>query len=154
MHPIVVIGAIVAGVCGLAALIPVQGADPPVSPGRGIPGMIALAISAFLLNILPMTTWVDEDEIRVQFGSLLPIYIKRIPIAGIGSVRAVEYQPIRQAGGWGIRFGRFEGKPARFLNARGRRGVLLEGENLRFIVGSAYPEKFAEAVDRAIAASR
>ena len=149
LHPIVVVAAIALGVGGLALLVPIPDADPAISADRGVPGMVMLAVSAFLLNILPMMTWVDRTEIRVQFGSLLPIYVKRIPIARIASARSVEYRPIRQAGGWGIRWGRFEGKPTRYLNARGSRGVLVEGEKLRFIIGSTFPEKFAEAVDAA-----
>lgn len=143
------VAAIALGVGGLALLIPIPNAEPAIPADRGIPGMAMLTISAFLLNILPMTTWVDRAEIRVQFGSLLPVYVKRIPIDRVGSARSVEYRPLRQAGGWGIRWGRFEDKPTRFLNARGSRGVLVEGETLRFIIGSKFPEKFAEAVGAA-----
>lgn len=153
LHPIVVVAAVGLCVGAIAILIPIPAIEPAVSGDRLLPGIVMLAVSAFLFNLLPMTTWVNRAEIRVRFGRLLPLYIKRIPVAQVASARAVEYRPIRDAGGWGIRWGRFDGKRTRFLNARGHRGVLLDGEKLRLIIGSASPEKLAEAVDAARAES-
>jgi hypothetical protein len=149
LHPILLIGALVAGSAGVTALVVSLDLSSPARPEGGAAGIVALAVAAFLLNFLPMSTWVDREEIRVRFGRLVPFYTKRVPISRVKAARAVDYRPILQAGGWGIRWGRFEGKWTRFLNARGHWGVLLEGEKLRLIVGSAHPEEFAEAVAKA-----
>jgi hypothetical protein len=98
------------------------------------------------VNVLFMRTRVDGHELVVQFGYCFPIYRKRIPLQEIRRARVVEYRPIRDAGGWGIRFGRFEQERCRFLNCRGNRGVLLETARLRCIVGSQQPERLLAAV--------
>ena len=98
------------------------------------------------VNVLFMRTRVDGHELVVQFGYCFPIYRKRIPLQEIRRARVVEYRPIRDAGGWGIRFGRFEQERCRFLNCRGNRGVLLETARLRCIVGSQQPERHLAAV--------
>jgi hypothetical protein len=148
LHPIAVGAAILIGVAGLVGLIPITNAELPASQ-RAIPGVVALGVSLFILNVLPMKTSVDRHEVRVRFGRLFPMYVERIAIANVAALRPVEYRPIRDAGGWGIRWGRFEAKRARYLNARGHRGVLIEGEKLRLVIGSADPDKLASAIEQA-----
>jgi len=97
-------------------------------------------------NVLFMHTTIDEKELVVQFGYCFPIYRKRIPLGEIRHARVVEYRPIRNAGGWGIRFGRFEQERCRFLNCRGKRGVLLETPKLQWIIGSQQPERLLAAL--------
>ncbi|MFO7976966.1 MAG: hypothetical protein R6V12_20330 [Candidatus Hydrogenedentota bacterium] len=111
-----------------------------------IPLLIALGL-VVCLNVFHMRTTVTEDQVIVQFGRFFPMYRKRIPLANINSSRAVEYRPIRDAGGWGIRFGRFENKSCRFLNSRGSRGVLVETADLRYIIGSQVPEQLQRAIE-------
>jgi hypothetical protein len=113
-----------------------------------IPLIIALGLVAGL-NVFQMCTTVTDTQLIVQFGYLFPMYRKRIKLDKIKSSRAVLYRPIRDAGGWGIRFGRFEGKACRFLNSRGDRGVLLETETHRYIIGSQDPEQLKIALEAA-----
>jgi hypothetical protein len=115
--------------------------------GISMTGLIILAaqIPLFLLlmDLLFMRIRISENELCVQFGNPVPIYWKRISLEDITSVRAVQYRPLRDAGGWGIRFGRFEGEKCRFLNARGDRGVFIDADGQRYIIGSQEPDRLA-----------
>lgn len=107
--------------------------------GWALAGINAFTVCGGLLvlNVLYMSTEVTRTELVVTMGRYFPLYRRRVALADITEVRAVTYRPIRDAGGWGIRWGRFEGKRCAFLNARGDQGVLLELRNgKRLIVGS------------------
>ncbi|MBP8129937.1 MAG: hypothetical protein KA184_10205 [Candidatus Hydrogenedentes bacterium] len=97
-------------------------------------------------NLLGLGTEVTRDAVTVRFGLLFTCYRKRFALTDIRAARAVEYRPLRDAGGWGIRFGRFEGRPCRFLNARGNRGVFLETAQKPCIIGSQQPEALCSAI--------
>jgi hypothetical protein len=59
----------------------------------------------------------------------------------------VQYRPIADHGGWGIRSGR-DGERA--LTARGNRGVrLVLADGTRLLIGSQRPEELAETIERA-----
>jgi len=103
-----------------------------------------------MANLFRMTTEVDHHEVRVTFGRWFPYYRKRVPLDTIVNSRAVTYRPLRDAGGWGIRWGRFEGHRCAYLNTSGNRGVLLELDGgKRLIIGSAVPESLQMALVRA-----
>ena len=110
-----------------------------------------VAVLMFLpFNLLFIVTGVTEQELVVSFGRWFTLYRKRIRLDDISEVRSVYYRPIRDAGGWGIRWGRFEGKRCSFLNACGDRGVfLVYGSEKRLIVGSQEPEQLADAIRKA-----
>jgi len=102
------------------------------------------------LNLLLMVTEVRDRELVVAFGRWFTMYRKRVPVHDITESRPVYYRPIRDAGGWGIRWGRFEGKRCTFLNVRGDRGVfLVYGSDKRLVVGSQEPERLADALNKA-----
>jgi hypothetical protein len=62
---------------------------------------------------------------------------------------AVEYRPIRDYGGWGLR----GSDQHRCFNARGHRGVRLElVDGRRVLLGSQRPEELAAAIARAMVA--
>ena len=93
-----------------------------------------------------MTTEVTPTEVRVWFG-WVPIYRRAVPITNIHAIEVVQYRPIVDYGGWGIRAGR-DGE--RVLNARGNRGVRLElADGTRLLIGSQRPEELAETIERA-----
>ena len=119
--------------------------------GWPLAGINALTICGGLLvlNVLYMSTEVTRTDIVVTMGWFFPVYRRRVALADITEVRAVTYRPIRDAGGWGIRWGRFEGSRCAFLNARGDRGVFLElRSGKRLIIGSQNAGALAEAVSR------
>lgn len=85
---------------------------------------------------------VDGDHLLIRY---LPFMTRAIPLADIAGYGVRTYAPLREYGGWGIRFGR-HGKRA--YNVRGDRGVdviLLTGE--RILIGSQCPSDLAQALD-------
>lgn len=118
-----------------------------------IPLLIVLGVVP-ALNVCQMRTTITDTQLVVQFGYLFPMYRKRIPLVAINSSRMVEYRPFRDAGGWGIRFGRFEKQSCRFLNSHGNRGVLAEADDRRHIIGSQHPERPQMAIEAAGNATR
>ena len=143
----VVAGAMVA--FGLAA-----SAEEGAARGLWLVGAAHLAVGAFVSNILLVTTRVSNAELYVRFGWLFPMIWKRIPLGDILESRCVTYRPLRDAGGWGLRFGRFEGRSCRFYNARGHEGVLIETPKRRYIIGSQTPERLEAAIEQARAAAQ
>lgn len=103
----------------------------------------------FVLNILCLKIEISEDLLRLRLGYFVPIARKSIPLKDILESRVVVYRPIRDAGGWGIRFGRFEGHFCRFWNARGNRGVFLRTDKHRYVIGSQCPEAMHAALNTA-----
>ena len=101
-----------------------------------------LAILAAVAT-MRQSTRVTNDAVTVRFGVF---YRTQVPVAEIRQAEAVEYRPIAEYGGWGIRgFGK-----KRALNARGNRGVLLtrmDGSTL--MIGSQEPRRLLEALARA-----
>ena len=101
-----------------------------------------LAILAAVAT-MRQSTRVTNEAVTVRFGVF---YRTQVPVAEIRQAEAVEYRPIAEYGGWGIRgFGK-----KRALNARGNRGVLLtrtDGSTL--MIGSQEPRRLLEALARA-----
>jgi hypothetical protein len=108
---------------------------------------VGLALPMLLaICLLQMTTEVTPAEVRVWFG-WVPIYRRVVSIADIRRYQVVQYRPIVDYGGWGIRAGR-DGE--RVLNARGNRGVRLElTDGTKLLIGSQRPEELAETIERA-----
>jgi hypothetical protein len=108
---------------------------------------IGLALPLVMaIYLLQMTTEVTPTEIRVWFG-WIPLYRRAVSTSGIKHYAVVEYRPILDYGGWGIRAGR-DGE--RVLNARGNRGVRLElADGSKLLIGSQRPEELAETIERA-----
>jgi hypothetical protein len=109
-----------------------------------------LALSAAVLGfplllqglLLRMETVVDQACLTVRFGTFGWVH-RTAPLESIRSVTTVEFRPIRDFGGWGIRYA----KGTWCYTTRGRRGVMVstaEGKN--FIVGSQTPELLESAL--------
>lgn len=72
-----------------------------------------------------------------------PFVDRRIPFAEIRRVHARTYRPLREFGGWGIRWG---GRGRMAYNVSGNRGVEVELTDGRTVmVGSQSPDALAEA---------
>ena len=98
-----------------------------------------------LLFVSRLETTVRPSELRVQFHPLhrRPRIFRRDQIA---SFEERTYRPIREYGGWGIRFG----PRGRAYNASGNRGVeltLRDGSHV--MIGSLRPEELAQALTAA-----
>jgi hypothetical protein len=97
-----------------------------------------------VVGLLRMTTLVTPTEVRVWFG-FIPTYRRSIPIGTIARVEVVQYRPLVDHGGWGIRAGRDH---ERVFNARGNRGVRLHlVDGSKILIGSQRPEELALAVE-------
>lgn len=86
-------------------------------------------------------------ETRVEPGwlhvRLAPFSHLRIPVHTIRHAEAVTYHPLRDFGGWGLRW---SGK-GRALNAYGSRGVqLILNDGRRILIGSQQPEELMAAL--------
>lgn len=106
---------------------------------------LIVAVVVFLGALLTMrlSTTVTSDALSIRYGVL---YRTKIPLSDVAHAEAVEYAPIREYGGWGIRGSRRR----RAVNARGNQGVLLtrvDGSTL--LVGSQRPRDLLEALARA-----
>lgn len=115
---------------------------------------ITFAVALLLLNLLHFRIRVSADAVHLRFGLLIPFFWKRFPLESIHSSRAITFRPLRDSGGWGIRFGQFEGESGWFYTAIGARGVALETDKGLRIIGSQEPEKLQRALTRAIEKQR
>ncbi len=98
-----------------------------------------------LLYTAGLKTEVRRDGIYIRF---IPFHrqFRTMPFDAIQSYEARTYRPLREYGGWGIRYGA-EGKA---YNVRGNRGVqlvLLSGRKI--LLGSQNPEELVFAIDSA-----
>jgi hypothetical protein len=118
-------------------------------PGRQTPSpatlwgpvAIGLALSAWIW-LLKLVTEVREDEIMVQFVWMWRA--RHIPYSTIRSVEAVQYRPIAEYGGWGIRLG----AAGWAYNVSGNRGVRIHyTDGKTFLIGSQRAEELAQAID-------
>jgi len=103
--------------------------------------LIGLAIP-LLFYLFELKIKVNEDGFHYKF---FPFHLKFhvIKIDEIESFKAMEYSPLKEYGGWGIRYG-FKGKA---YNVRGNKGVkifLKNGTNIMF--GSQKHKELANAL--------
>ena len=92
-----------------------------------------------------LTTEVHSDGLYIRF---FPFHLSfhKIALEDIKGFEVRIYRPLRDYGGWGIRYGR-QGKA---YNVSGNRGVqLVLSDGKRLLIGSQKPEAFAEALSLA-----
>lgn len=105
--------------------------------------LLAVVILVGAVLTMRLSTTVESDALSIRYGFL---YRTRIPLAEVAHAEAVQYSPIREYGGWGIRGTRRR----RALNARGNLGVLLtRADGSTLLVGSQRPRELLEALSRA-----
>ena len=130
-------------------------ADLRDAAGVTVPGaVIAIYVLALASGIFALLFWmrltveVRDDGIHVRF----PPFVRRvITYDEIASYEPRTYRPIREFGGWGLRWG----LGGQAYNVKGNRGVQLVFTNgKRLLIGSQRPEEFAAAIDLAAAAAR
>ena len=127
-----------------------------VITGIGNAGWAIVIAVLFPLLFGRLLITVTDNTLHIDYG-YLGLIKKEIPLSEIRETRVVQYRPIRQFGGWGIRCGRFEGEPTACYNLRGKRGLLLILANKaracfvktdRVIVGCNGPEKLKEVIGK------
>ena len=93
-----------------------------------------------------LTTEVRSDGLYIRF---FPFHFsfRRITSDELAHYEARTYSPLREYGGWGIRYG----SKGKAYNISGNRGLQLEFSNGdRLMIGSQRPEELAQAIDLAL----
>ena len=94
-----------------------------------------------LVLALRLRTEVSPTGLRVRFP---PFVDREIPFAEIRRVQSRTYRPLREYGGWGIRWG---GRGRMAYNVSGNKGVEVELTDGRSVmVGSRRADQLAEAI--------
>jgi hypothetical protein len=107
--------------------------------------LVVLGVAAPLFFArIALTTRVHTDGLYVRFWPLLSW--ERFRWDELERVEAVEYHPVRDFGGWGIRTG-VEGKVYSVSGKRAVRLILAGGS--RLLIGSRQPERIVAAVSDA-----
>jgi hypothetical protein len=141
--PLVLVAVAVLGAIGGAlALGSLPGGS---SPPAWFPLLVlaaVLGLSGLLMVLLRLVVEARPDALYVRF---IPLRTRRIPYASILRCEPCTYRPIRDFGGWGIRWG---GPRNWAYTIRGNRGVRLHLEGgQRLLVGSQTPDDLARAIE-------
>jgi len=98
---------------------------------------IGLALFFYSAKLI---TEVRRDGVYIRF---FPVTHQKIAFEDIMECEARTYSPIKEFGGWGIRYGR----GGKAYNVSGNRGVQLELSNgKRLLIGSQRAEELARAI--------
>ncbi|MHC1636449.1 MAG: DUF6141 family protein [Candidatus Methanospirareceae archaeon] len=115
---------------------------PPDVMMWGLWVLFGIALPLFFY-ILKLIVEIDGEAIYIRF---FPLTTRKIPLEEVKSYKALTYRPIRDYGGWGIRYG-LKGKA---YSVSGNRGVQIELYNgRRILIGSREPEEIVRAIDLA-----
>lgn len=115
--------------------------------GALVVGGVALAVH-WLVAGLSVRLYRDAMMVGVGAARLIS---KRIAYEDIDEIESVRYNPLRDFGGWGIRFGK-DGRRA--WTARGNQAVVLHlRDGTSLYVGSDKPHRLEERI-RAVAGNR
>ncbi len=129
-----------------------------ISAGHGLSdlAMGELLASAGLLLGVPSVAWalfgtlriaVFSDEVRATFGRL-EFFRKTVPLDRIRRVEAVQYSPLTEFGGWGMRV-----RPGRRAwTVRGNQAVRITlDEGPTIYLGTPNPQRLRERIEWALA---
>ena len=111
-----------------------------------------ISFSVFIGLGLPILFWFMNLKIRVSkkgfHYQFFPIHIKErlIPFEDISQFKAREYSPLKEFGGWGIRYG-FESKAYNVKGNKGLQIVLTNGRKILF--GSQHHKELEKALKKA-----
>ena len=100
-------------------------------------GLVALFLGANL------RTEVRQDGLYIRYR---PFHFSfhRVPLQDVVQVQAITYSPLREYGGWGIRYT----KRGKAYNPMGNRGVRLDYRDGRhLLIGSQRPDELAAATE-------
>ena len=95
---------------------------------------------------ITLTTEVTSDGLYFRFFPL-HLSFQKISLEDLKAYEAITYRPLKEYGGWGIRYGA-KGKA---YNISGNRGVQLElSSGKRILIGSQKPEELVGAIGSAV----
>jgi hypothetical protein len=114
----------------------------PVGPGILLwPAFAVAVVVAVWISQMKLVSEVRDDVLSIRFLRLWPDRV--VPWNQVARAEVFTYRPIRDYGGWGVRWS----ARGTVFHARGNRGVRMElvsGE--RVLVGSQRPEELARAI--------
>ncbi|SNZ04409.1 Protein of unknown function [Natronoarchaeum philippinense] len=131
----------------LAVAVVVGGSLYPggVSDAGAVVGLTVVVAVLALFAVATLTTAVRDDGISVRF---FPFHLRprHVPIDAIERVEAVEYSPIGEYGGWGVRWS----ADGWAYNVSGSDGVRIERQDGKpLLIGSQRADELAAAIERA-----
>jgi len=101
--------------------------------------VIPFIVTVFLWR-MSLRTEIEESEIRLRFW---PIARQVIKVSDIQDVSVVTYNPLRDYGGWGVRWS----SKGKAWNAKGNQGVKLSLKNGKVIlIGSQKSDELYEHI--------
>jgi hypothetical protein len=106
--------------------------------------IIPIAV-AILFLMLKLETEVRSDGLYIRFFPFHLIYKKFAP-EGLKEYYVRTYRPLKEFGGWGIRYG--FGESGKAYNIKGNQGLQLVFKNgKRLLIGTQKSKRLLEAVD-------
>lgn len=110
--------------------------------GMGPLGVVVAGVVCGFMWSLRLVTEVRDDGLYIRFAPLHRSF-RRVPWSAIDSVEATRYRPLREYGGWGIRW-----RPGAIAyNVSGSRGVFLTRLDERdLLIGSQQPDELASVI--------
>jgi hypothetical protein len=104
--------------------------------------ILLLAVLTYIFYTMRLITEVHNDSLTLRFH---PLTHQIIPIGHIKKCEVRKYHPIREYGGWGIRYGR-RGKAYTVSGTLVVQLELLQGKSI--LIGSQKPEELARAIQK------
>jgi hypothetical protein len=135
-------------ILGCAALLPViiegtawqMGKQDSISATAIGVSVVMSVLFTFMFSFLLLRTWIGAEGVSYQFS-----FFHRIPVKhswdDIAQAYVRQYKPLREFGGWGIRYGMKKGRGMAF-NISGNKGlqlVLKNGKNI--LIGTRRPDE-------------
>jgi hypothetical protein len=108
---------------------------------RDLMGPVVVLALLIFFAVARLVVRVSPEGLDIEFR---PLTHRHIPLADISACEARVYRPIREYGGWGMRWG---WKGGRAYNVRGNRGVQLtlrSGESV--LLGSQRADELASVI--------
>jgi len=116
------------------------------------PDLVVILIGLFpvmgilLFRFMILDTKIDDTGIYYRFSPFQKKY-KVIKPEDLARYEVKQYKPVREYGGWGIRYG--NGKNGTAYNVKGNMGVLFEFKSgRRFMLGTQNPESIRSALNK------
>lgn len=106
--------------------------------------LFSIVMTLWLTN-LKLTTRLDRRGLSINYW---PLARRNLPLEKIASWQAMDYHPIRDYGGWGVRYSLTQRHWV--YSVKGHRGVLLElSDGKKLMLGSGRADELAQAIAEA-----
>lgn len=122
-----------------------EGIEPMALSWRILIAAVIVVGDLLLVSLI----WIAKLQVEVTseglFLRFVPFHrkVRKIPLDTTVAITPVEYQPIQQYGGWGLRKVRY----GTAYNVRGNMGVRLDYDNdCHLLIGSQYPFELSDAL--------